>query len=134
MAELKTKPGTGDVIAFLKSIDSPVKREDSFKIMQLMAELSGEEPVLWGNSIIGFGNMHYKYESGREGDWFRVGFSPRKQNISLYLSIYGPVRSDFLNRLGKHKTGAACVYINKLADIDMTVLKEMITDSLEKNK
>lgn len=131
MAELKTKPGNGDVMSFLKTIEPPSKREDSFRILQIMAELTGDEPVLWGPSIIGFGNVHLKYASGRELDWFKVGFSPRKQNISLHLMSGFDNYSALLSALGKYKTGVSCLYINKLTDVDVNVLKELIAESLK---
>ncbi|PKP45744.1 MAG: hypothetical protein CVT94_16985 [Bacteroidetes bacterium HGW-Bacteroidetes-11] len=132
MAELKTKPGSGDVMALLKTIEPKSKREDSFRILQIMAELTGDEPVLWGPSIIGFGNVHLKYASGRELDWFKVGFSPRKQNISLYLMNGFGNYSSLMSALGKYKTGVSCLYISKLADVDMLVLKELIAESVKR--
>lgn len=95
----------------------------------MMKEISGEEPKMWGPSIIGFGEIHYKYASGREGDWMRIGFSPRKANISFYISGCDvSMHEQLLSKLGKHKTGKGCLYINKLADVDKDVLKEMIAE------
>ena len=94
--------------------------------MELMRDITGQEPVMWGPSIIGFGSYHYKYASGHEGDAAAVGFSPRKGNLALYGLTYAPESAPLLERLGKHKTGAACLYVNKLADIDLDVLKELI--------
>jgi len=119
-------------VALLKTIEPKSKREDSFRILQIMAELTGDEPVLWGPSIIGFGNIHLKYASGRELDWFKVGFSPRKQNISLYLMNGFGNYSSLMSALGKYKTGVSCLYISKLADVDMLVLKELIAESVKR--
>ena len=131
MAENKTRQNEGSVKAFLDAVENDQKRTDSYTILKLMQELSGEEPKMWGESIIGFGSYHYKYESGREGDFMRIGFAPRKQNIALYL-ISGANRDQhLLTKLGKYKTGKSCLYINKLADIDLGVLREMITSSLK---
>ncbi|WP_372775534.1 DUF1801 domain-containing protein [Mangrovibacterium sp.] len=136
MAELKTKATNQSVEDFLQTVDPPQKRDDSFKILELMKKLSGFPPKMWGDSIIGFGDYHYQYASGREGDWFQIGFSPRKQNFSIYLmSCNAPEElADELKRLGKHKTGKGCLYFNKLADIDWHVLAEMIQKSLNKMK
>lgn len=131
-AELKTKPTKADVEKFLNSIKDEQKREDSFKILKLMKQITKEEPKMWGSSIIGFGNYHYKYASGREGDWFLTGFSPRKQSLALYMMTYLEKHEKILKRLGKYKTGKGCLYINKLKDVDMKVLKELITTSVKK--
>lgn len=136
MAELKTKPNKASIEKFLKKIKDEKKRKDSYKILELMKKITKDEPVMWGPSIIGFGKYHYKYESGREGDFFLTGFSPRKQNLTLYI-ISGFKRYDkLMKKLGKHKTGSSCLYINKLEDVDMKVLKELITESVKymKNK
>ncbi len=134
MAELKTKANNQSVADFLNQIEPEQKRRDSWQILQLMASLSGEEPQMWGDSIVGLGNYHYKYASGREGDWFQIGFSPRKQNISIYLMACDAASdlAEELARLGKHKTGKSCLYINKLEDIDLDVFKEMIIKSLDR--
>ena len=134
MAELKTKQTKASVEKFLNSVKDEKKREDSFKILELMKKITKEEPKMWGPSIIGFGNYHYKYASGREGDWFLTGFSPRKQNLTLYIMSYLEKHKDLLKKLGKHKTGKGCLYINKLVDVDMNVLKELITASVKKHK
>jgi len=134
MAELKTKQTKASVEKFLNSVKDEKKREDSFKILELMKKITKEEPKMWGPSIIGFGNYHYKYASGREGDWFLTGFSPRKQNLTLYIMSYLEKHKDLLKKLGKHKTGKGCLYINKLDDVDMNVLKELITASVKKHK
>jgi nucleoid DNA-binding protein len=134
MAELKTKQTKASVEKFLKGIKDEKKREDSFKILKLMGQITKAEPKMWGPNIIGFGNYHYKYKSGREGDWFLTGFSPRKQSLTLYLMTYLDKHKDLLKKLGKHKTGKGCLYINKLEDVEIKVLKELITTSVKKLK
>ncbi|MHA2099642.1 MAG: DUF1801 domain-containing protein [Candidatus Kariarchaeaceae archaeon] len=134
MAELKTKERKASVEKFLNSVKDDQKREDSFKILKMMKHITKAEPKLWGASIIGFGNYHYKYASGREGDWFLTGFSPRKQNMSLYIMADINKYKDLLSKLGKHKTGKGCLYINKLDDVDVKVLKELITTSVKMHK
>ncbi len=129
MAEAKTKKNRTDVKAFLSSIEHARKREEAFQILDMMTELTGEEACMWGASIVGFGTYHYVYESGREGDFMMAGFSPRKQNLTIYI-IPGFKKYDaILARLGKFKTGSSCLYINKLADVDMDVLRELVMKS-----
>ena len=131
MAELKTKLNDASVTDFLNGIKDEEKRADSFEILKLMQQVIKQEPKMWGSSIIGFGNVHLKYESGRELDWFITGFSPRKQNLTLYvMGSYKP-HVDLLEKLGKHKTGVGCLYINKLKDVDVKVLKELIKQSVK---
>jgi len=130
LAELKTKENEGDVKAFLNGVTDERKRQDSFAILQLMQAVTQTEPKMWGDSIVGFGHYHYKYESGREGDWFLTGFSPRKQNLTLYIMAGFDHYDELMARLGKHKTGKSCLYINKLADIDTAVLQELIAQSV----
>ncbi len=130
MTENKTKPTGTDVDAFIETVDHPTRKADAIRLKELMTRISGEEAVLWGDSLIGFGTYHYKYESGREGDFFLTGFSPRKTSLSLYIQGVFPERDEILSRLGKHKTGRACVYVNKLADVDLDVLEELISTSL----
>jgi hypothetical protein len=134
MTELKTKPTTKSVEDFLKKVEHPTKREDSFKILELMKEITNEEPVMWGDSIVGFGSYRYKYASGREGDWPIVGFSPRKQNLALYIMSGFDKYEEILNNLGKFKTGKSCLYINKLKDVDMQTLKELVSESVKHMK
>ena len=134
MTELKTKPTKKSVEQFLKKVENPTKREDSFKILELMKEITAEEPVMWGDSIVGFGSYRYKYASGREGDWPLVGFSPRKQNLTLYIMSGFEKYERLLENLGKFKTGKSCLYINKLKDIDTQVLRELILESVEHMK
>lgn len=130
MAELKTKKSELSVDAFLKKIPEAQKRKDAFTILELMEKATKAKGKMWGSAIIGFGDQHLKYESGRELDWFVMGFSPRKQNLTLY--IHGAVRTQqaLLKKLGKHKTGKGCLYINKLEEVDMAVLKEIINKGL----
>ncbi|MBN2367003.1 MAG: DUF1801 domain-containing protein [Calditrichaeota bacterium] len=132
MAELKTKRNEGDVKAFLNSIQDEQKRSDGFKLLDLMQKVTGFKPEMWGDSIVGFGSYHYKYESGREGDWFMVGFSPREQNLSLYAMPNLDSYSELLNDLGRHSTGKSCIYIRKLDDINIEVLKKLIRESVRK--
>ena len=131
MAENKTQKTGASVEAFLTSVESKTRREDGFRVLQLMREVTGLEPEMWGPSIIGFGDYHYRYESGREGDFFLTGFSPRKQSLSLYIMAGFDAYDDLLSRLGKHRKGAACLYINKLADVDMDVLRDLVRQSFE---
>ena len=126
LAEIKTKENTASVEDFINSIPDETKRQDSFRILELMQKASGETPKMWGASMIGFGNKIYKSPtSGREVAWFKMGFAPRKANISLHLINLKQHAAD-LEKLGKHKTGEGCLYINKLADVDQTVLDEII--------
>lgn len=134
MSDLKTTPNDASVEAFLNSIEHDKRREDCFAMLRIMKELTGEEPRMWGPSVVGFGNYHYKYESGREGDWFLTGFSPRKQNLTLYIMSGFYHYDELLKKLGKHKTGKACLYINKLEDVDMDILRQMIRESVKMMK
>lgn len=134
MTELKTKRNKGDVEAFLNSVPDERKRQDSFTIMELMKQITGEEPGMWGDSIVGFGSYHYKYESGREGDWFVTGFSPRKQNLTLYIMSGFDEYDKLLGKLGKHSIGKSCLYIKKIEDVDVDVLKELVQKSVDHMK
>lgn len=131
MAELKTKENDGDVTAFLNTVEKEQKREDSFALLNLMEDVTGEPGKMWGDSIVGFGSYHYKYASGREADWMLVGFSPRKQNLTLYIMAGFDNYDDLLGKLGKHKTGKSCLYINKLADVDEGVLRQLVKESVD---
>lgn len=132
MAELKTQKNNASVDDFINAVESEQKRNDAFEILEMMKQITKERPKMWGSSIIGFGDVRYKYASGREGDWFKVGFSPRKANVSLYLMGCDISKADsILGRLGKYKTGKGCLYINKLADIDKEVLKELVKEGYE---
>lgn len=131
MYELKTKETDSSVIEFIEAVDNPKKREDAYKLLDIFTEVTGFEGKMWGPSIIGFGSYHYKYASGHEGDAPLVGFSPRKAKISLYFAPGDSKREELLQQFGKHTTGKACVYINKIADIDVDVLKELILQSIK---
>lgn len=129
MAELKTKPTDASVEDFLNAITDEQKRQDAFAISELMQAVTGAPPKMWGSSIIGFGDSHYQYASGRENDWFRIGFSPRKQNFALYLpGALG--QADLLPSLGKYKTGKGCLYMNRLADVNLATLRELMRRSV----
>jgi len=126
MAELKTKPSSKSVTEFLEGLPDPLQRADSLALLELFTETLGVQPKLWGDAIIGFGDYRYKYASGREGDWFVLGFSPRKQNLTLYFQNEIQNQGEALARLGKHKLGGGCLYIKRLSDINLDVLKEML--------
>jgi hypothetical protein len=126
MAELKTKPGDESVDAYLGAVDDPERRADCLALLALMRQATGQEPRLWGGSIVGFGSRHYKYASGREGDWFLVGFAPRRKELTLYFGDGLEAQQRSLATLGKHKTGKGCVYVKRLADVDLQVLHEMV--------
>ncbi len=130
MAELKTQKNDQSVTAFLEAIPDERKRQDSKQIVELMQLASGAEPSMWGGNIIGFGAVHLKYASGRELDWFPVGFSPRKQNLTLYIMSGFDEYDALLSKLGKYKMGKACIYINKLADVNLSVLSDLIKASV----
>lgn len=130
MAEPKTKPNEASVDEFIGSVRDDAKREDSARILEMMREATGEEPRMWGSSIVGFGQYRYRYASGREGDWMRIGFSPRKQSMTIYIMDGLGKYGDLLSRLGNHKTGKSCLYIKGLADVDEAVLRELIAASL----
>lgn len=130
MAELKTRPTNQDPNDFLQSIEPEQKKADAFVLLELFQKITGEKPVMWGTSMIGFGTYHYKSDrSSQEGDWMLVGFSPRKQNISLYIMAGNHENKETLAKLGKHKSSVGCLYINKLADVDLSVLATLIETS-----
>ena len=131
MAELKTIKTDASVQEFLDAVEHPTRREDSFAVLEMMREITGTEPALWGPSIVGFDTYHYKYASGRDGEWPVVGFSPRKQNLTLYIMDGFESYDALLSRLGKYKTGKSCLYINKLADVDQDALRELIRQSVD---
>ncbi len=131
MAELKAKPNDSSVEEYLNSVDDPKKRQDGYVILNLMKKITQAEPKMWGGSIIGFGSYHYKYDSGREGDWFLTGFSPRKQNLTLYIMAGFDRYDELLEKLGKYKTGKSCLYVKKIEDINLEVLEELIKNSVE---
>ncbi len=131
LAQIKTKPTVANVIDFINNLENEQKRKDSFVLLELMKKLAAEEPILWSNSIIGFGLKRYKSPtSGREVDWLEIGFAPRKTNLSIYLTVGIAAHAAALEKLGKHKTGMGCLYINKLDDIDLDILEGMIAASL----
>jgi len=131
MAENKTIPNDLDVEQFLNSVADERKRKDSFTILELMKEVTGKEPRMWGSSIVGFGSYHYKYESGREGDMPIAGFSPRKQNLTIYNMGGFEQYDDLLRKLGKHTTGKGCLYIKRIDDVDLSILKSLIEESVK---
>ncbi len=126
MADIKTKKTDESFVKFLNTVQDETKRKDCFAIAEMMKTISKCEPKMWGTAIIGFGSYHYKYESGHEGDMCMIGFSPRKQNITLYISGGINNHPELLEKLGKHKTSKGCLYINKLSDIDSEILKKLI--------
>ena len=134
MAELKTKPTGASVKAFLDSIEDDERRQDCKTVAKLMKEVTKSEPKMWGPSIVGFGSYRYKYDSGRELDWFPVGFSPRKKELTLYVMSGFPRHAELLAKLGKHKTGKSCLYIKRLADVDLGVLRELIEEATKSAK
>jgi hypothetical protein len=134
MAELKTKQTDDSVDKFLQGIKDEQARTDCYQIVEIMKGATKAEPKMWGSSIVGFGDYHYKYESGRENDWFQVGFSPRKQNLTLYLMGGFNRHEELLGKLGKHTTGKGCLYIKKLEDVDTKVLKKLVRDSVKQLK
>ncbi|MEZ4722467.1 MAG: DUF1801 domain-containing protein [Flavobacteriales bacterium] len=131
MVELKTKPTEQKVNDFIAAVEHEGKRNDAHALIKLMKEITGAEPQMWGPSIIGFGTYHYKYATGREADWFLCGFSPRKQSISIYIMSGFTRYQELLEQLGKHKTGKGCLYVKKLEDINLEILKKLITASVE---
>ncbi len=131
MAELKTRVNDASVKDFLNDVEDDQKRQDCFDLVDLMTDITGEEPKMWGPSIVGFGSYRYRYDSGREGDWMQVGFSPRKQALTLYIMSGFSRYQKLMAKLGKHKTGKSCLYIKRLSDVDGDVLRELITLSVE---
>ena len=131
MAELKTKKNDKQVSAFLNSLEDAKKRQDCEALLRLMQEETGEPPAMWGESIVGFGEYHYRYASGREGDWFLTGFSPRKQNLTVYIMAGFEAYEALMKRLGKYKTGKSCLYIKRLEDVDPEVLRELVRQSAQ---
>ena len=131
MAEMKTKRNRKSVTKFLDALEHPTRREDAYTILAIMQELSGEKPSVWGDSIIGFGNFHYRYATGREGDMPKIGFSPRKASFSIYLSHCQRPDEKYLKKLGKCRMAKSCLYINKLSDVDLSVFREMVHAALD---
>lgn len=131
MAELKTKPTTESVQDFLDRISDPERRQDCFAVAKVMEEITGEKPKMWGPSIVGFGTYHYKYASGREGDWPVTGFSPRKKDLTLYIMMGFEKHDELMKQLGKHSVGKSCLYIKRLSDIHVPTLKKLIKASVK---
>ena len=130
MAKLKTKPTKASVSAFVNAVEDDTKRKDCRVLLKLMKSVTGKKPVIWGTSIIGYGNYHYKYKSGREGDWPITGFSPRRQNISIYIMPGFSKYQSLMNKLGKYKTSVSCLYVKKLDDIDQDILRKLVERSV----
>ena len=131
MAENKTQPTDGDVLAFINAVPDERKRQDCLTVLALMREVTGEEPMMWGSSMVGFGSYHYKYASGREGDAMLTGFSPRKQNLTIYILAGFEQYDELMAKLGKHTTGSSCLYVKRLSDIDLDALRELVAKSVE---
>ena len=131
MAEIKTRKNDDSVEDFIAGIDDDRKREDAKTLLGIMEKVTGDKPHMWGPSIIGFGDQHYKYESGREGDWFKIGFSPRKQNLTLYVTDYIPANDPLFGKLGKFTTGKSCIYIKRLEDVDTGILEKLVKRSYD---
>lgn len=131
MSELKTKINDKSPYEYVQSIENERRREDSLVLLDVFKKVTGESPKMWGDKIIGYGHYHYKYASGREGDWMITGFSPGKQKLSLYIMSGFTELTESLSRLGKHKLGKGCLYINKLSDVSIDVLEEIIKMSIE---
>lgn len=130
MSTLKTMVNDESVMEFIASVSDDTKRKDSLELLELCMKVSKEQPKMWGSSIIGFGSYHYKSErSSQEGDWFRIGFSPRKQNLTLYFMDGFDTHTEQLDKLGKHKISKGCLYINTLSDVDMSVLEKLVAAS-----
>ena len=134
MPEAKTKLTKQSVDSFIKKIPDPQTRADCFTIARLMAEATRSEPRMWGSSIVGFGTRHYKYASGREGDWPLIGFSPRKQNLTLYIMSGFDSQPELLEKLGKHSVGKGCLYVKRLSDVNLLTLKKLIRASVSKKR
>ncbi len=131
MSTLKTQKTDASVEGFIDAIDDPRRKADCKALVELMQRATGQPPAMWGANIIGFGDYHYRYDSGREGDWFLAGLSPRKQNLALYITSGFEGYEDLISRLGKHKTGRSCLHINKLVDVDLEVLEELVRLSVD---
>ncbi len=134
MAELKTSVNSTSVAKFLASVKDPYRRQDCLTVMEIMRKATGAEPRMWGSSIIGFDSYHYVYESGREGDSFVTGCSPRTQNLTLYIMSGFSNYASLLKKLGKHRTGKSCLYINTLKDIHIPTLRTLITESVRETR
>ncbi|MCZ6692329.1 MAG: DUF1801 domain-containing protein [Bacteroidetes bacterium] len=131
MAELKTKPNNQNVDDFLKKVSDPAKRKNCHRVLDIMKQITQQEPKMWGDSMVGFGNYHYQYTSGREGNWFLTGFSPRKQSLTIYIMSGFDQFEHLMSQLGKYKNSKSCLYVKKLDDIDLGILKELIAESIK---
>ena len=135
MSEPKTKPTNESVAAFINKVPEPERREDCLAVAKMMEEITGEKPKMWGPSIVGFGSFHYKYASGREGDWPLAAFSPRKKDLTLYLTMGGfEKHADLMEKLGKHSVGKACLYIRRLSDVHLPTLKKLVKTTVKETK
>ncbi len=132
MAENKTQPTSESVADFLNEVPDKVRRDDCFAVLEIMKGVTGEEPTMWGPAIVGFGRYRYKYQSGREGEWMITGFSPRKHDLTLYIMPGFDKVGSLMERLGKYKTGKSCLYIKKLEDVDVAVLRKLVQQSVKK--
>ena len=130
MAQLKTQRNDASVEDYLNALDDSRKRDDCFTLLQMMREITGEEPAMWGGSIVGFGFYKYRYNSGRRGEWFITGFAPRKRDLTVYIMPGFDGYQPLMERLGKHKTGVSCLYLNRLDVVDLPTLRELITRSV----
>ena len=130
MAELKTQRNDQNIERFLDSVEHPTRRQDSFEVLSLMREITGDQGSMWGDSIVGFGDFSYTNTTKKEYKWFKTGFSPRKQSMTLYIMDGFEAYDEILSRLGKHKTGKSCLYINNLEDVDLVVLRELVEASV----
>lgn len=131
MSDTKMKPTDASVEAFLNGVEDETKRADCYALLALMREVTGQEPRLWGDSIVGFGSYHYRYASGREGDSLLTGFSPRKQNLTIYITAGFDAYDELLDRLGRFKIGKSCLYVKRLDDVDRNVLRDLVRESVE---
>ncbi len=131
MAELKTRPNNQNVDDFLKKVSDPAKRKNCHRVLDIMKQITQQEPKMWGDSMVGFGNYHYQYTSGREGNWFLTGFSPRKQSLTIYIMSGFDQFEHLMSQLGKYKNSKSCLYVKKLEDIDLGILKELIAESIK---
>ncbi|GMQ81868.1 MAG: hypothetical protein BMS9Abin05_1305 [Rhodothermia bacterium] len=130
MSDLKTKPTDSSVDDFLSGVHDEEKRADCFAILELMKKVTGDQPRMWGASMVGFGSYHYKYDSGREGDWFITGFAPRKKELSVYIMSGFKRCDDLMQKLGKYRTGKSCLYLKRLRDVDVGILRELVEQSV----
>ena len=130
MTELKTQRNDASVEDYLNALEDPRKREDCLVLLQMMREVTSEEPAMWGGSIVGFGSYRYRYNSGRRGEWFITGFAPRRRDLTVYIMPGFDRYQDLMQRLGKHKTGVSCLYLTRLANIDLETLRELVTRSV----